>query len=149
VLIAQYAVLGDREGWKAEPAKIAPVQENGKAKWWIRERRWVDTGKSPDHKLGHWAEVEVSGVDAKRRPRPGAYRKFRLDPDPHLAICARIEWQVWRSALDMLLDDIGELETIALEPSELPREPRAAGSTVGAERALRLVRPQKAALNRP
>ena len=133
--------------WKAERTKIAPAPQNGKAKWWIRERRWIDTGKSPDQRLGHWAEVEVSGVDAKRRPRPGAYRKFRLDPDPHLAICARIEWQVWRSALDMLLEKIGELETIALKPSELAREPWAARSTVRAEPALRHVRPPKTSRN--
>jgi hypothetical protein len=146
-LIVQYAVLGDGERWKAEPTKIAPVLKNGKAKWWVRERRWVNKGNSPDEKLGHWAEAEVSGVDAKGRPRPGSYHKFHLDPDPHLAICARIESQVWRSALDMLREEIGELETIALKPSELPREPWAAGSTVGAERALRLVRPEKATLN--
>ena len=146
-LIVKYAVLGDREEWKAGPTKIAPVLENGKAKWWVRERRWVDTGKSPDQKLGHWTEVEVSGLDAKQRPRPGSYRKFHLDPDPHSAICARIESQVWRSALDMLPEEIGALETIALKPSELAREPWVAGSTVGAEHALRVVRPQETALN--
>ena len=123
VLMVSRAVMGCGDDWRAETPKIKPVLYNGKAKWWIRERRWIDTGASPEQNLGHWTTVEVSGVDEKRRPRPGAYRKFHLEPDPHLAIVARIEWQVWRSALDLLLEDIGPLASIDLQPSALSWQP--------------------------
>jgi hypothetical protein len=121
-LIVHFAVLGDQEEWRAEPAKIAAVTENGKAKWFRRQTLWIDRGRFADQNLGHWAEVEVSGVDKKRRPYADAYHKYFLDPDPHAAIVARMEWQLWRSAIDMLAEDV-ELDSIALQPSAAPQWP--------------------------
>jgi hypothetical protein len=122
-LVVHFAVFGDREEWRAEPTMIATVTENGKPKWFRRERRWVDTGRYADQGFGHWAEVEVSGVSAKsKRPFADAYRKHVLDPDPHMAIVARMEWQLWRSAIDMLAEDV-ELDAITLLPSALPQWP--------------------------
>jgi hypothetical protein len=122
-LVVHFAMFGDRQEWRAERPKLAPVCENGTPKWFRLERRWVDRGRYADQNLGHWSEVEVSGFNTKsRRPYPDAYRKYTLEPDPHLAIVARMEWQVWRSALDMLAEDV-ELDTILLLPSALPQWP--------------------------
>ncbi|MGA2491866.1 MAG: hypothetical protein ABSF67_02820 [Roseiarcus sp.] len=121
-LIVHFAVLGDQEEWRAEPTTIATVTENGKPKWFRRQTVWVDRGRFAEQNLGHWAEVEVSGVDKKRRPYADAYRKYFLDPDPQAAIIARMEWQLWRSAIDMLAEDV-DLDSIALMPSALPQWP--------------------------
>ena len=121
-LVVHFAMFGDRQEWRAEPPKCAVVTEDGKAKWFRLQRRWVDTGRYADQNFGHWTEVEVSGVDKWRHALPDSYRKYYLDPDPHMAIVARMEWQVWRSALDMLVEDV-ELDTVTLLPSALPQWP--------------------------
>lgn len=123
-LMLRFAYRGDRDSWRIdEPPRLAPVCENGTPKWFRIEGRWVDRGRYADQNLGHWSEVEVSGFNSKsRRPYPDAYRKYTLEPDPHLAIVARMEWQVWRSAIDLLAEDV-ELETIALKPSALSQWP--------------------------
>ena len=122
-LIVHFAVLGDQEEWRAEPTVVAPVMENGKAKWFRRQTVWVDRGRYAEQNLGHWAEVEVNGYNLKaKRPYPDAYRKYVLTPDPHMAIVARMEWQLWRSSIDLLAEDV-ELEAIAILPSVLPQWP--------------------------
>lgn len=135
-LVVHYAVFGDHGEWRGDKPEALPVLENGKAKWFRMERKWVDAGRRRDQNLGHWVEFEASGVDKKRRPLPGAYRKFVLEPDPMLTIKARMDWEVWRDCLDVVFETVGELSEIALLPSALPLRPWESG--VEAPRVLRV-----------
>jgi len=136
-LIVKFAILGDRREWEDEAPRVEVVKENGKPKWFRVERMWIDSGRRADQKLGHWIEREVDGLSAKgRRPLPGAYRKYTLEPDPGATIAARMDYEVWRDCLDRVFEAVEPLQSIDLAPSALPARPwEAAGA---APRVLRV-----------
>lgn len=70
-------------------------------------------------------EIEWDGFDHKRRrPFPDAYTKSYLDPDPVPVVPGRAEYELWRAALDLLVDDLsGTLESREPLASPRPRQP--------------------------
>lgn len=121
MLIIHHAVFGGVPDWRCEAPEAKPICENGKSKWFRIVQVWAsgDHGKA---EFGHWRDVEVDGFNARsRRPYPQAYRKYQLEPDPHLAIVGRINYEIWRSALDLLVDELASgLDEIELTPSPRP-----------------------------
>jgi hypothetical protein len=119
-LIFRHAILGgcpDVEVWAPE---IKTVTEYGKAKWFLRSVVTTDGAFGP-----LYAEVEIDGYDHKRRrPRPGAYQKTWLDPDPLDDVISRGEYEIWRSALDVLTSELsGALADFDVVPCSRPMRP--------------------------
>lgn len=116
-LILRFAMLRDVPDWCAERPKIcfvAGANGKGKPKWFRLAKKLVEEGGRRVYR-----EVEVDGYDAKGgRPHPDAYRKTFLDPDPTDAATWRAEWQVYVTALELLVIELeGELESIDVRPS--------------------------------
>lgn len=110
-LLIKHAVLGGCPVWEAEqPERRFVLGANGKPAWFRIVT--VETSAGP-------MESEVDGYDAKaKRPMAGAYRKTFLDPDPTEAALGRAEYQVWRFALDLLVERLaGCLAEHEVEPS--------------------------------
>lgn len=93
----------------ADPIKRIELTASNGARMWFRTVTQSAGDGRPDF------AVEVSGYNHKRqRPFPDAYRKTRLDPDPAPIIAERLEYQAWRMALDVLVEDLdGQLERFA------------------------------------
>jgi len=54
-----------------------------------------------------YEEIEADGWDARRRiPQPEAYNRLVLRPDPHDAIVARGEHEIWHAALCALAETL-------------------------------------------
>jgi hypothetical protein len=118
-LILRHAILGGEPDWSIEQPVARVVMEGGKPKWFCRSVMWMEGAFGPQQR-----EIEVDGYDAKRkRPRPDAYQKFFLDPDPHLGILGRADYELWHAALSMLVEDLADrLE--AHEAIDSPRPPQ-------------------------
>lgn len=73
---------------------------------------------------------EADGYDRrKKRPMPGAYRKYRLTEPLIGAISARLDWQLWQDGLAVLAKMLaGNLDSIRLKPFHPDRQPWARGS---------------------
>ena len=94
---------------------------NGKPAWFARDLAPVGFNADGSQRMG---EVEVNGVQRNGRLKPGAYRKYEVDPDPALVLLERAEYEVWRAALDVLAEDLdGKLEAHTVRPSRLPWRP--------------------------
>lgn len=123
-LILKHAVLGGEPDWQAETPEVKPVLGlKGRPRWFVRE---------PDGR-------EVDGFcPTGRRPREGAYRKWRLDPDPVDAVVERGEYEIWRVSLDLLVEALGgrTLAGTTILPTDAPMRPWETGARI-APRVLR------------
>jgi hypothetical protein len=117
VLIRNFAILGLPDLTLDEPEQRVAVAANGKPRWF---RKIQSVGA-----FGEVHEVEVDGYDPKAKaPYPDAYGKTYLDPCPVDVLVARMEAEVWRAALDVLVEDLaGSLEAVELLPSTLCERP--------------------------
>lgn len=123
-LLRRFAILGGAPDWRADPPTERLVEMRGKPAWF---RRVVTPGA-----FGEALLVEVDGYDAARgRPFPDAYRKTEYDPDPALAVVDRVEYEVWRAALDMIAEGLaapGVLVAHAVRPSRRAARPWESGN---------------------
>jgi hypothetical protein len=115
-LVTSAAILRRGPDWHADEPKAVMVLWSGKPAWFIRKKIQDRTG---------WHEVEDDGFDKKRqRPLKGAYRKFKLATPIRSAIIARMEWQLWQSALEALFDSLaGRLKEHEILPFTPNRHP--------------------------
>lgn len=136
-LVERHAVLGGAPDWRAEAPERGMVRgANGKPRWFRRTLVWagaLDAAGLPVDGAGGHVEVEVDGMNARtHEPYPDAYRKTVLDPDPVDAVVARAEYEVWRSALDILAEDLaGRLCGHVVAPSERAYRPWIEGEAAG------------------
>lgn len=120
-IVRTAAIIGLPDMIVDAPALKVEVGANGKPRWW-RMVPGTDI-------FGHPYQVEMDGFDAKRRrPYPDAYQRRYLDPDPAPSLANRARAELWRAALDVLLEELdGRLEAIHLLPSPVPLQPWHAG----------------------
>lgn len=107
-LVIRQAILGDCPAWEGEaPVRRTVTAQGGKVRWFRRVVQVSDGAFGPAQQ-----EIEVDGFDHKRRrPFPDAYTKTILDPDPVPVVQGRAEYELWRAALDLLVEDLpGALE---------------------------------------
>jgi hypothetical protein len=125
-LVFHHAIMGGCPDWRIEPPAARVVTEYGRPKYFRREVIWFDGADGP---IAH--EIEVDGFCRKRRaPLPDAYTKTKLDPDPLPGVVARGEYEIWRSALDWLVEDLrGRCEDFEVMPSERPWRPWETGES--------------------
>lgn len=117
VLIRNFAILGLPDLTLDEPELKVVTRANGAPRWF----RLVESVGA----FGETHAVEVDGFDPVNRvPYPGAYQRQYLDPCPVDVLVARMEAEVWRAVLDVLVEDLeGCLEAVELLPSTLPERP--------------------------
>jgi hypothetical protein len=125
-LIQRCAILGAPDVALGEiPIRREVTGPTGRPQWFRRETVVVD---------GVPIEIEVDGYNGKaKRPHADAYRKFQWDPDPVEIAVDRGLFELWRQALDVLVEELaGRLDSIELvesrrsirpwlAPDELPR----------------------------
>ncbi len=101
-IVIRQAILGGAPEWEGETPDRHVVCAHGKPRWFRREVVVADGAFGP---VQH--EIEVDGYDHKRqRPYGDAYRKMVLDPDPAPVVQGRGEYELWRCALDLLVEDL-------------------------------------------
>jgi hypothetical protein len=117
VLIRKVAILGLPDLTLDEPELKVMSRANGAPRWYRKVQ-----SRGP---FGEGYDVEVDGFDPVNRvPYPGAYQRHYLDPCPVDVLVERMEAEVWRAALDVLVEDLaGCLEAVELLPSTLPERP--------------------------
>lgn len=137
-LVERHAVLGGAPDWRAEvPERQVVRGANGKPRWFRSSLVWagaLDADGLPVPGLGGYVEVETEGRNARtHEPYPDAYRKTVLDPDPAEAVVARAEYEIWRSALDLLVEDLaGRLADHVATASARPYRPWLDGEAAAA-----------------
>lgn len=116
-LVTTCAVLGRGPDWHADEPEAEIVGAQGKPLWFVQEKVRTATNRV--------VTQEVDGRDARtRRPKPGAYRKYRLDRSLRGSALSRLDWQLWQSALVSLRNDLaGRLEAFDLLPFHPSRAP--------------------------
>ncbi len=137
VLVRGRAVI-DWPDWRMDAPDVVTLPG-----WFLREAVQVETLSGVMS-----VEVEVDGWDeVSRYPKPGAYRKTALEPDPVGDIVLRAEYEVWRAALDVLFEDlVGRLASIDVLPCALPARPWEGG--LAPRRVLEAVRARDSAAAR-
>lgn len=105
-MMRRRAILPDwSDEWRIDELALAyeTARSDGRLKWYRRDKvacAWDERGRPRA-----FQDVEIDGWDATaRRPFADAYNRVVLKPDPTAAIAARIEWRVWRAALDVLAE---------------------------------------------
>jgi len=94
-LVTSAAILKRGPSWEAQEPKVAKVGINGNDAWFIQRKAKTSTGKL--------YQYEDDGFNHRsRRPFKGAYQKWRLVDPLRSAIVARMDWQLWQSALEEL-----------------------------------------------
>jgi hypothetical protein len=123
-LVTSAAILKRGPDWHAEEPKAVMMTRSGKPAWFVSRTR-----KTP--RTGAIETYEDDGFDQKKqRPKPGAYRKYRLDRSIRGDIVARLEWQVWQSALETLAEELsGRLSDHEIAPFRPNRAPWFASQT--------------------
>ncbi|QYA12949.1 hypothetical protein [Rhizobium sp. AB2/73] len=116
-LVTSAAILKRGPDWTAEQPKVVTVKNGGKDAWFIK--RYAKDA------FGGTIEYEDNGFHVKRqRPMRGAYRKYRLADPIRSAVIARLEWQLWQSALEALHDSLsGAMAAHDLLPFSPNRQP--------------------------
>lgn len=127
-LVVRFAVLGvDVEAMRLDDVEQAFVSHpNGKARWFVASTVDTIVGVNADGSDRTAPEtVELNGWDERRRtPKPGAYRKPLLDPDPVAAIIARAEYEIWLSALESVREAVaGRLSDTTALPARAATTP--------------------------
>jgi hypothetical protein len=98
MLIAR-AVLGRKPDWRGEEPGRAMMMRGGTPGWFMKE-----IGKDA---YGNRTEREVDGFNPRsRRPRPGAYRKFRLSTDVSGLAIDRFRRTVWALAVRHVAQEV-------------------------------------------
>lgn len=96
-LVSTAAILKRGPDWHCEEPKTVMVTNGGKPAWFVTRRCKDRTGAT--------VLYEDNGFDQrKQRPRAGAYRKYRLAQSVRGSVLARLDWQLWQSALEELHD---------------------------------------------
>lgn len=115
ILVQRCAILGAPE-WRGDKPVRREVREHGRARWY--RRTVIDIGGAPQ-------EIEVDGFDhRRRRPYADAYRKHEWTPDPAELALDRAVYEVWRAALDVLVEDLaGQLQGVKVTASTRPWRP--------------------------
>lgn len=115
-LIQHCAILGAPDWDCPKPTLKTRRSADGRIRWFLREKVVTET---------ETFEIEVDGYDARHKaPKPGAYRKEYLDPDPMKAAIARAEYEIWHAALSILAEELGDrLEAYLALPTELSVRP--------------------------
>lgn len=104
-LVVGQAILGGKPDVVAEPRKVKIVDSRGQPAWFIKKMVNDPTSGEPH-------EMEVNGYDLKkRRPLPGAYRKYEFSEDPLGDILGRLDYQIWVAALRFLHKAVGPMLT--------------------------------------
>ncbi|WP_245304997.1 hypothetical protein [Rhizobium leucaenae] len=116
-LVTSAAILKRGPDWRADQPKVVTVKNSGKDAWFIK--RYAKDA------FGGTIEYEDNGFSQRRqRPMKGAYRKYRLAEPIRGAVIARLEWQLWQSALEELHDSLsGVLFDHSLLPFTPNRQP--------------------------
>lgn len=119
-LLISRAVLGaDRDGWRCEGARVEPVRLNGKPQWEREEE--VQVGEDAWGRPLFERRV-VDGYNRRaKRPYADARLRQHLVPDPHLAIVARIEWELWWQAMTLVAERCQS--RLAIAPPSVPPRP--------------------------
>lgn len=113
-LVISSAILKRGPDWAAkEPRTMPIIGENGRPLWFVMRSAKDRTGKS--------YSFEDNGYDPiKKRPRKGAFRKYRLEHSVRGAILSRLDWQLWQSALETLHESLSCLPEFAGMPMFAP-----------------------------
>lgn len=138
-LIRKHAIMGGCPVWEAEEPKADVLRGlNGKPLWFRRVSVLIDSGDVAKGIAPVWQEVEVDGLDPKRRiPYPDAYQKTVYDHDPVDIVLARAEYEVWRAALDLLAIELEEgLDAHVVTPCTKPYRPWEEGGMPAGPRVL-------------
>ncbi|MBC00013.1 MAG: hypothetical protein CML67_10805 [Rhodobacteraceae bacterium] len=122
-LVRHHAIMGGCPDWHGEVPEMCEVRgPNGGPLWFRRKvERYDDAFGNP---VEH-AYEDADGWDVKRKvAKRGAYRKYRLVPDPVPALVARAEYEVWHAALAVLVEDLaGVLEAHEVRDTVRPARP--------------------------
>ncbi len=122
-LVFRAAILGAPD-WMIERPVERVVTEFGRPKWFLRETTTICAPAVSGGEVCETIEREVDGFDRKlRAPKPGAYQKTFLDPDPAEGVAGRAEWEIWIAALDALRSLLDGLEAHEATPCGLPARP--------------------------
>lgn len=117
-LVMRQAILGGCPCWEGDVPERRLVTDYGKVKWFRRVVMMTDGAFGPVQQ-----ELEVDGFNHKlREPYGDAYTKTTLDPDPAPVVQGRAEYELWRAALDVLVEALAG----ALESHEVTPCPRSA-----------------------
>ena len=116
-IVISAALLGKGPEWRAALPEYSIIHSNGKPKWFLQKRAKDSFGRS------YWCEVD--GFDRKRRrPHKGAYQKAELIHSMRNDVLARLEWQMWQTALYALADDLRpRLSAHRIHPFSIDLEP--------------------------
>lgn len=119
-LVQRCAVMGDPPDWEIGETLCDFVRgASGRPRWFRRVEL------SAPGAFGDVVElVEVDGYDARaKRPHPDAYFKRRLEPSPVDALVRRAEYEVWRTAMDVLHEELAGRVSFDLRPCAWPARP--------------------------
>lgn len=116
-LVTRHAVLGRGPNFAAEKPLVTTQMRRGMPAWFVK-RQAKDS-------LKRVYEYEADGFDPKkRRPYPGAYRKFEMDRVMTGVAQARLDWQLWQDALFSLSEALpSQLKRFELCPFQPDRQP--------------------------
>ena len=116
-LVRKHAILGGCPDWEGDvPTREVVRNGNGAPIWYqMRITHSLDeSGKAVEFR----SETEDGWNRNTKAPKVGAYQKFILKPDPTGLIISRGEYQIWRSCLDILTEELAEkLTSWELTPS--------------------------------
>jgi len=109
-LVRNAAIIGRGPNWDVKAPRIAPLSKSNKPAWFVTRSAKDGTGRTYTY--------EDDGFDdRKKRPKKGAYQKFRIVDPIRGAVIARLEWQLWQSALETLHEALSHrLVEIDLQP---------------------------------
>lgn len=116
-LVIACAMMGKEPEWRLEQPKFQIVAHRGVPAWFLKSVQKDAFGRSYD--------VETNGFDLKkRRPKPGAYRKYQLSAPFGGAIQSRIDWYLWACAMERLAERLATgLKSHEIRPFSVLREP--------------------------
>lgn len=116
-LVIRHAILGRGPVFEAERPVVTAQMRRGMPAWFIAR-------KAKD-RLNRVYTYEADGFDPKkRRPYPGAYRKFELNRLVTGVAQSRLDWQLWQDALfslsETLPKQLKRFELHAFRPDRQP-----------------------------
>lgn len=116
-LVTRAAILGHGPDWRCDQPSFEPIMARGKPAWFVMKKARDAFNRS--------YQIETNGYDTKRhKPMRGAYRKFELDRMMRSDILSRLDWQLWRDALQQLANQLdGNLAAHRLIPFFPNRSP--------------------------